>query len=174
MNRLGVSLRVITGDNKLVAAYIVRALDLDLAPEQIVTGGQMQSAKGKELTDLVQKGILFCEVDPDQKQVVIRELQKAKNVVGFMGDGINDVPSLEVADVSISVDNAVDVAKSAAQFVMLKDDLAVIEKAIVLGRGTVVNTFKYIMLVVSNNFGNMFSVAGASLLLPFLPMQPKQ
>jgi len=115
-----------------------------------------------------------AEVDPNEKERIILALKKTGHVVGYMGDGINDAPSLHSADVGISVDNAVDVAKEAADFVLLKQDLAVLMQGILEGRKTFANTLKYVFMAVSANFGNMFSVAGASLFLPFLPLLPKQ
>ena len=113
-------------------------------------------------------------MDPNQKERIILALKKTGHVVGYMGDGINDAPSLHSADVGISVDNAVDVAKEAADFVLLKQDLGVLQQGILEGRKTFGNTLKYIFMATSANFGNMFSVAGASLFLPYLPMLPKQ
>jgi Mg2+-importing ATPase len=117
---------------------------------------------------------IFAEVDPNQKERIILALKKPGHVVGYMGDGINDAPSLHSADVGISVDNAVDVAKEAADFVLLKQGLDVLHQGIVQGRKTFANTLKYVFMATSANFGNMFSVAAASLFLPFLPMLPKQ
>ena len=117
---------------------------------------------------------LFCEVDPNEKERIILALKKTRHVVGYMGDGINDAPALHAADVGISVDTAVDVAKEAADFVLLRNDLSVLREGILQGRRTFANTLKYVFMATSANFGNMFSVAGASLFLPFLPMLPKQ
>ena len=138
---LGVRLKMITGDNALVAA---------------------------EQTDI------FAEVEPNQKERIIRALRKGGHVVGYMGDGINDAPALHAADVSISVQGAVDVAKEAADIVLLEPDLAVLEAGVREGRRTFANTLKYVFMATSANFGNMFSMAGASLLLPFLPLLPTQ
>jgi Mg2+-importing ATPase len=117
---------------------------------------------------------IFAGVDPNQKERIILALKKRGHVVGYMGDGINDAPSLHSADVGISVENAVDVAKEAADLVLLKQDLDVLREGIVQGRKTFANTLKYVFMATSANFGNMFSMAGASLFLPFLPMLPKQ
>ncbi len=117
---------------------------------------------------------IFAEVEPNQKDRIILSLKKSGNVVGFMGDGINDAPALHTADVGISVDSAVDVAKEAADIVLLDRGLDVLVKGIVAGRKTFTNTMKYIFIATSANFGNMFSMAGASLFLPFLPLLPKQ
>jgi Mg2+-importing ATPase len=117
---------------------------------------------------------IFAEVDPNQKERIILALRKTKHVVGYMGDGINDAPALHTADVGISVDTAVDVAKDAADFVLLKQDLDILREGIDVGRVTFANTLKYILTTISANFGNMFSMAGASLLLPFLPLLAPQ
>jgi len=117
---------------------------------------------------------IFAEVEPNQKERIIQSLKKGGHVVGFMGDGINDAPALHTADVGISVDTAVDVAKEAADIVLLNQDLNVLCEGIVAGRQTFANTMKYIFMATSANFGNMFSMAGASLFLPFLPLLPKQ
>lgn len=118
--------------------------------------------------------IMFAEVDPNQKERIILALKKKCHVVGYMGDGINDIPALHAADVSISVDNAVDVAKESADFVLIEKSLEVLNSGIKLGRTTLNNTLKYILVTTSANFGNMFSMAGTSLFLPFLPLLPKQ
>ncbi len=117
---------------------------------------------------------VFAEVEPNQKERIILAMKKAGNVVGYMGDGINDGPALHAADVGISVDSAVDVAKEAAQIVLLEKDLGVLAKGVKEGRITFANTLKYVFMATSANFGTMFSMAGASLLLPFLPLLPKQ
>jgi len=117
---------------------------------------------------------IFAEVEPNQKERIIGLLKKAGNVVGFIGDGINDAPALHTADVGISVDSAVDVAKEAADIVLLEQDLAVLIDGVLIGRRTFTNTMKYVFMATSANFGNMFSMAGASLFLPFLPLMPKQ
>jgi Mg2+-importing ATPase len=122
----------------------------------------------------VEQTTIFAEVDPNEKERIILALKKRGHVVGYMGDGINDAPSLHSADVGISVDNAVDVAKDAADLVLMKQDLDVLREGIIQGRKTFANTLKYVFMATSANFGNMFSVAGASLFLPYLPMLPKQ
>jgi Mg2+-importing ATPase len=126
------------------------------------------------LWHLAERTTLFAEVDPNQKERIIRALQKTKHVVGYMGDGINDAPALHAADVGLSVDTAVDVAKDAADFVLLKTDLGILREGIDEGRMTFANTLKYILTTISANFGNMFSMAGASMLLPFLPLLAPQ
>jgi Mg2+-importing ATPase len=140
----------------------------------VVTGAELNSLSSGALLQAVNRANLFAEVDPNQKEQIIGALQKTAHVVGYMGDGINDAPALYTADVGISVDTAVDVAKDAADFVLLRKDLAVLHEGLVQGRTTFANTLKYVFMATSANFGNMFSVAGASLFLPFLPMLPKQ
>jgi Mg2+-importing ATPase len=172
LRALGVQLKVITGDNHLVARHLAAAIGLEV--EGVLTGAQLDDLHDDALLHLAERTTLFAEVDPNQKERLIRALQKTGHVVGYMGDGINDAPALHTADVGISVDSAVDVAKEAAEFVLLKQDLAVLHQGIVEGRRTFANTLKYVFMATSANFGNMFSMAGASLFLPFLPMLPKQ
>ncbi len=117
---------------------------------------------------------IFAETEPNQKERILSALRKAGNVVGYLGDGINDATALHAADVGISVDSAVDVAKEAADIVLLEHDLGVLAQGVRLGRPTFANTLKYVFITTSANFGNMFSMAGASLFLPFLPLLPKQ
>jgi Mg2+-importing ATPase len=170
--QLGVELKIITGDNKLVALHTARAVGLEATG--VLTGAQLGELRDEALWQAAERANLFAEVDPNQKERIILALQKMGHVVGYMGDGINDAPALHAADVGISVDQAVDVAKEAADFVLLEHDLAVLHEGIVQGRKTFANTLKYVFMATSANFGNMFSVAGASLFLPFLPMLPKQ
>ncbi len=172
LEQLGVQLKVITGDNHLVAQHAANAIGLEVSG--VVTGEQLDDMRDTALYYAVQHNTIFAEVDPTQKERIILALKKAGQVVGYMGDGINDAPSLHAADVGISVDNAVDVAKEAADFVLLKNDLEVLRQGIIQGRKTFANTLKYVFMATSANFGNMFSVAGASLFLPYLPMLPKQ
>jgi P-type Mg2+ transporter len=172
LKKLGVSLKIITGDNKLAAAHT--ALAVGIEDPQILTGADLGQMRDEALWQNAERIDIFAEVDPNQKEHIITALRKMGHVVGYMGDGINDAPSLHAADVGISVDSAVDVAKEAADFVLLKQDLEVLVDGIEEGRTTFANTMKYIFMATSANFGNMFSVAGASLFLPFLPMLPKQ
>ena len=172
LEQLGVQLKVITGDNHLVARHTANAVGLQISG--VVTGDQLDSMQQSALLYAVQHNNIFAEVDPAQKDRIILSLKKAGLVVGYMGDGINDAPSLHSADVGISVENAVDVAKEAADFVLLRTDLEVLRQGIIQGRRTFANTLKYVFMATSANFGNMFSVAGASLFLSFLPMLPKQ
>ncbi len=170
--KLGVQLKIITGDNRLVAKHTAQEVGLEHA--EVLTGDQLDELRDEALWHIAERTTIFTEVDPNQKERIILALQKTGHVVGYMGDGINDAPSLHSADVGISVENAVDVAKEAADFVLLQQDLEVLKQGILQGRRTFANTLKYVFMATSANFGNMFSVAGASLFLPFLPMLPKQ
>ncbi len=172
LEKLGVKLIIITGDNALVAKSL--ALQVGVKNPKILTGAQLQKMSNSALIHQAPLTHIFAEVEPNQKERIIIILQKAGNVVGFMGDGINDAPALHTADVGISVNTAVDVAKEAADIVLLSQDLDVLANGIIEGRKTFTNTMKYIFMATSANFGNMFSMAGASLFLPFLPLLPKQ
>ncbi len=172
LKQLGVELKIITGDNQLVARHTANSIGLEILG--IVIGDQLDDMRESALIYAVGHNDIFAEVDPAQKDRIILALKKAGQVVGYMGDGINDAPSLHSADVGISVENAVDVAKEAADFVLLRTDLEVLHQGIIQGRKTFANTLKYVFMATSANFGNMFSVAGASLFLSFLPMLPKQ
>jgi len=172
LSELGIELKIITGDNKLVAIHTAETIGINLS--NVLTGQDLDNLQDDALLHAVEGTNLFAEVDPNQKQRIIIALQKRGHVVGYMGDGINDAPSLHDADVGISVDSAVDVAKEAADFVLLKQDLNVLHQGILLGRATFANTMKYISVTTSANFGNMFSMAGASLFIPFLPLLPFQ
>jgi len=172
LERLGVQVKIISGDSHLVARHVGRAVGLPV--ERIITGAELATMKDEALMHLAPLTTLFAEVDPNQKERIIRALQKTGHVVGYMGDGINDAPALQVADIGISVDNAADVAKQAADFVLLEHNLDVLREGIEEGRHTFANTLKYISIVSSANFGNMISMALASLVLPFLPMLAKQ
>jgi Mg2+-importing ATPase len=156
----------------LVALHTAEAVGLEVAG--VLTGAELSNLRDEALWQAVDRTNLFVEVDPNQKERIILALHKMGHVVGYMGDGINDAPALHAANVGISVDQAVDVAKEAADFVLLERDLAVLRQGIVLGRTTFANTLKYVFITTSANFGNMLSMAGASLFLPFLPMLPMQ
>jgi len=169
---LGVGLKIITGDNRLVALHTAQAVGLTVTG--VVSGVELDELRDEALWQIAERANLFVEVDPNQKERIILALRKMGHVTGYMGDGINDAPSLHTADVGISVEKAVDVAKEAADLVLLKHDLAVLHQGIVLGRTAFANTLKYVFITTSANFGNMFSMAGASLFLPFLPMLPMQ
>jgi Mg2+-importing ATPase len=172
LQRLGVSLKVITGDNLLVAREVARRIGLREA--HIVSGAELRQVSDGALPQLASKTDVFAEVEPTQKERIILALRTAGHVVGYMGDGINDAPALHAADVGISVQGAADVAKDAADIVLLARSLEVLATGIREGRKTFANTLKYVFMASSANFGNMFSMAGASLLLPFLPLLPKQ
>jgi len=168
----GVAVKIVTGDNELVTKHICEKLGLPITG--ILTGAEMQVMDDYALSACVDNVNLFCRVNPTQKNRVILALKRRGRVVGYMGDGINDAPSLHSADIGISVDGAVDVAKSAAEMILLEQDLNVLHEGVVEGRRTYGNIMKYIMMGTSSNFGNMFSMAGATLFLPFLPMLPVQ
>jgi Mg2+-importing ATPase len=172
LNQLGVKLKIITGDNAMVAHAVARQVGFD--SPRIMTSSEMREVGGLALARLANDVDVFAEIEPAQKEQIILALKSAGNVVGYVGDGINDAPALHAADVGISVNNAVDVAKEAAQIVLMEHDLKVLVDGIRQGRVTFANTMKYIFLATSANFGNMFSMAGASLFLPFLPLLPKQ
>jgi Mg2+-importing ATPase len=169
---LGVTLKMITGDSHAVAASI--AQQVGLLKTSILTGSALQKLSDDALLHQVNQVNVFAEVEPNQKERIIVALKKAGNVVGYMGDGINDASALYAADVGISVDTAVDVAKEAADIVLMQKDLDVLLGGIKSGRTTFANTLKYVFMATSANFGNMFSMAGVSLMLPFLPLLPKQ
>jgi Mg2+-importing ATPase len=168
----GVQLKIITGDNQKVARHVAEAVNLPL--QGVLTGSELNDLHDEALWHLAERTTIFAEVDPNQKERIILALQKTRHVVGYMGDGINDAPALHAADVGLSVDTAVDVAKDAADFVLLKKDLDILRQGIDEGRMTFANTLKYILTTISANFGNMFSMAGASMLLSFLPLLAPQ
>ncbi|MFI5258287.1 MAG: cation-translocating P-type ATPase [Candidatus Limnocylindrales bacterium] len=168
----GVALKIITGDNDLVARHVAGLVGLQV--DGVLTGDQMRKLTHPALVARAPRTTIFARVDPDQKLQVIRALRESGHVIGYMGDGINDAPALHVADVGISVDNATDVARSAADIILLEPSLAAISQGVTEGRRTFANTLKYIRMGTSSNFGNMLSMAGAAALLPFLPMSPGQ
>jgi Mg2+-importing ATPase len=172
LERLGISLKLISGDNHRVAAYVGK--EVGLYGEAILTSRELREIGDEALLVHVREVDIFAEVEPNQKERIILALKKAGNVVGFMGDGINDASSLHAADVGISVDSGVDVAKEAADIVLLQKNLKVLVEGVQEGRRTFANTLKYVFMATSANFGNMFSMAGASVFLPFLPLLPKQ
>ena len=173
LKKLGISLKLITGDNKHVAAYVGRIVGL--SNPHILVGSDLNHISAEALTKLVNDIDIFAEIEPNQKERIILALRRtAANVVGYMGDGINDASALHAADAGISVDTAADVLKEAADIVLLEKDLGVLVKGVQEGRRTFANTLKYVFMATSANFGNMFSMAGASLFLPFLPLLPKQ
>ena len=172
LQQSGVQLKIITGDNDLIARHLAQLLKIP--DPQILTGGDMRRMNQSALLHAAPRTDIFAEVEPNQKELIILLLKKAGYVVGFMGDGINDAPALHAADVGISVNTAVDIAKEAADIVLLDRGLQVLLDGIEEGRKTFANTMKYVFMATSANFGNMFSMAGASLFLPFLPLLPKQ
>lgn len=172
LKRLGVSLKIITGDNRQVALHVAQGVGL--AVDGVLTGPEMQQLHDEALWHVADRTTIFAEVDPNQKERIITALKKTGHVVGYLGDGINDAPALHAADVGISVENAVDVAKETADFVLLEKTLDVLQQGIVQGRITFANTIKYVFTTTSANFGNMISMAGLSLMVPFLPLLPKQ
>ncbi|MFN8243193.1 MAG: magnesium-translocating P-type ATPase [Ferruginibacter sp.] len=172
LKRNGVALKIITGDNKLVAAYIAEKIGLH--PVTCISGSDLSNMSPEAMVHQVQAANVFAEIEPQQKEAIIKALRKSGNAVAYMGDGINDVAAINAADVGISTNNATDVAKDAADVVLLEKDLAVLNDGVIEGRRTFLNTLKYIYTNTSATFGNMFSMAGASILLPFLPMLPQQ
>jgi P-type Mg2+ transporter len=172
LRNIGVALKIITGDNRLVAANVSQ--QMGLKNERILTGPELGQMSDDALMKTVGGVEVFAEIEPNQKERIIIALKKAGNVVGYMGDGINDASAIHAADVGISVDSAVDVAKDAADIVLLEKDLGVLVQGVREGRATFANTLKYVFMATSANFGNMFSMAGVSLIIPFLPLLPKQ
>jgi P-type Mg2+ transporter len=173
LKKLGISLKVITGDNRHVAAYVGERVGL--FNPRILTGSDLSHISTEALVKVAKDIDIFAEIEPNQKERIILALRRtAANVVGYMGDGINDASALHAADAGISVDTAADVLKEAADFVLLEKNLGVLVKGVQEGRRTFANTLKYVFMATSANFGNMFSMAGASLFLPFLPLLPKQ
>lgn len=172
MKKLGIQLKILTGDNRYVAAHIGR--QLGIPEDRMLTGEDLEYYHEEALIKKVNDIHIFAELEPMQKERVVRALSKAGNVVGYIGDGVNDLSALHSADVGISVNNAVDIAKEAADFVLLEKSLKVLLDGIKEGRKTFINTIKYIFMTTSANFGNIISMAGASFILPFLPMLPTQ
>lgn len=168
----GVMVKVVTGDNDLVARKICK--EVGLSTEFVLLGSDVEPMSDDQLADAAMKTTLFARVSPSHKQRIIKALQSRKHTVGFMGDGINDAPALRTADVGISVDTAVDIAKESADMILLEKSLLVLEAGVVEGRKVFANILKYVRMGASSNFGNMFSVLGASAFVPFLPMTPIQ
>ena len=168
----GVTVKVLTGDNDLVTRKVCS--EVGIHAEKILLGSQVENLTDEQLAKEVETTDVFARLSPAHKKRVVQALQRNKHVVGFMGDGINDAPALRAADVGISVDNAVDIAKESADMILLEKNLMVLEEGVLEGRKVFVNILKYIRMGASSNFGNMFSVLGASAWLKFLPMQPIQ
>ena len=168
----GVSVRVLTGDNESVTRHVFKEIGVPVTG--VLSGAELEHLTDEALLGQLPRVNLFCRVNPQQKHRVLLALKRLGHVVGFMGDGINDAPALHAADVGISVDGAADVARAAADLILLEHDLSVVLDAVATGRGAVQNVSKYVLMGASSNFGNMFSMAGAALMLPFLPMLPIQ
>ncbi|HEY5892547.1 MAG TPA: magnesium-translocating P-type ATPase [Chthoniobacterales bacterium] len=172
LEKHGVTVKVLTGDNDLVARKVCRQVGLNA--DDVLLGGKVEAMTDDELAEAAERMQVFARLSPAHKQRIIRALQHKGHVVGFMGDGINDAPALHVADVGISVDSAVDIAKAAAAVILLEKDLMALDAGVIEGRKVFVNILKYVRMGASSNFGNMFSVLGASAFLPFMPMAPIQ
>ena len=168
----GVGVKILSGDNERVTQHVCAALGIPITG--LLTGTEIEALDDEALAARLEETNLFCRVTPVQKNRIILSLRHRGHVVGYLGDGINDAPSLHTADVGISVDSAVDVAKDAADIILLRQDLGVLERGVIEGRRAFGNIMKFIMMAMSSNFGNMFSMAGATLILPFLPMLPVQ
>ena len=172
LKKAGIELKILTGDNELVTRKVCEQLGFEV--KGVVLGSDVARLQDNALTRIVEKANVFAGVSPAQKDRIMSALKRNGHVVGFLGDGINDATSMHTADVGISVENAVDVAKESADIILLHKDLTVLNAGVLEGRKTFGNTMKYVLMGISSNFGNMFSAAGASMFLPFLPMLPTQ
>ena len=172
LEHLNIAIKIITGDNRFAAYHA--AQKIGIKEPCIITGDELNNLSPEALAVQVMKTTIFAEIEPYQKERIIRAVQESHQTVAYMGDGINDVAAIHAADIGISTNNATDVAKEAADFVLLDKDLSVLADGITEGRKSFANSMKYIFITTGATFGNMFSMAGASLLLPFLPMLPKQ
>ena len=172
LQKHGIEVKILTGDNDLVTKKI--CFEVGLPTDRILLGEQVERMDDKELAQTASEVAVFARLSPSHKERIIRVLREKGNVVGFMGDGINDAPALKAADVGISVDTAVDIAKESADVILLEKSLMVLEEGVLEGRKVFVNILKYVRMGASSNFGNMFSVLGASAFLPFIPMAPIQ
>jgi Mg2+-importing ATPase len=172
LHKHGVGVKILTGDNDLISRKVCR--DVGLEPDPMLLGDAVEKMSDTELADAAEKTTLFARLTPAHKQRIVRLLRSKGHVVGFMGDGINDAPALHAADIGISVDTAVDIAKESADLILLEKDLMVLDGGVIEGRKVFANILKYIRMGASSNFGNMFSVLGASAFLPFIPMAPIQ
>ena len=172
LQKHGVSVKVVTGDNELVSRKICH--EVGVPTDYMLLGGDVETMTDPQLEDVVERTTLFARLSPAGKQRVIKALQNKGHVVGFLGDGINDAPAIRAADVGISVDSAADIAKESADAILLEKSLLVLEEGVLEGRKVYANILKYVRMGASSNFGNMFSVIGASAVLPFLPMAPLQ
>jgi Mg2+-importing ATPase len=172
LHSLNVDVKVLTGDNEIITAYICKEVGMPV--EHLLLGSQIETMSDPELAEAASATSVFARLAPAHKERIIRALQSKGHVLGFMGDGINDAPALKAADVGISVDSAVDIAKESSDIILLENSLLVLEQGVLEGRRVFGNIVKYIKMAASSNFGNMFSVVGASAFLPFLPMLPIQ
>jgi Mg2+-importing ATPase len=172
LGSLNVDVKVLTGDNEIITAYICK--EVGISVEHLLLGSQIETMSETELAEAASTTSVFARLVPAHKEHIIRALQSKGHVLGFMGDGINDAPALKAADVGISVDSAVDIAKESSDIILLENSLLVLEQGVLEGRRVFGNIVKYIKMAASSNFGNMFSVVGASSFLPFLPMLPIQ
>jgi Mg2+-importing ATPase len=172
LKRHGVTVKILTGDNELVARKVCK--EVGLGSPTTLQGNRLAAMSEKELDEAVEETTLFVKLTPAQKGLVIQALKRKGHTVGFLGDGINDAPALREADVGISVDTGADIARESADIILLEKSLLVLEEGVLIGRRTYGNIIKYIKMAASSNFGNMFSVLGASIFLPFLPMRPLQ
>jgi Mg2+-importing ATPase len=172
LQKLGIEVKVVTGDNEIVAKKICR--DVDIPVNHIMLGDELENISDEELIQEIQHYSIFAKVSPLQKQRIVKVLKSKGHTVGFMGDGINDAAAIKEADVGISVDTGADIAKESADIILLEKDLMVLRSGVIYGRRTFGNIIKYIKMTSSSNFGNMFSMIGASIFLPFLPMLPLQ
>jgi Mg2+-importing ATPase len=172
LHGLKVDVKILTGDNEIIAAYICKEVGLPV--EQILLGSQVETLSEAALAASASATSVFARLAPAHKERIIKALQCKGHVLGFMGDGINDAPALKAADVGISVDSAVDIAKESSDIILLENSLLILEQGVLEGRRVFGNIIKYIKMAASSNFGNMFSVVGASAFLPFLPMLPIQ
>ncbi len=172
LHRLNVDVKILTGDNEIVTSYICKEVGMPV--ENLLLGSQIEAMSDDELAVALAASSVFARLAPAHKERIIRALQSKDHVVGFMGDGINDAPALKAADVGISVDSAVDIAKESSDIILLENNLLILEQGVLEGRRVFGNIIKYIKMAASSNFGNMLSVVGASVFLPFLPMLPIQ
>ena len=172
LHNLNVDVKILTGDNEIITAYICKEVGMPV--EHLLLGTQIEAMSEAELAEAASVTSVFARLAPAHKERIIRALQSKGHVLGFMGDGINDAPALKAADVGISVDSAVDIAKESSDIILLENSLLILEKGVLEGRRVFGNIVKYIKMAASSNFGNMFSVVGASAFLPFLPMRPIQ
>ena len=172
LHSLNVDVKILTGDNEIITAYICKEVGMPV--EHLLLGSQIEAMSETELAEAASVTSVFARLAPAHKEHIIRALQSKGHVVGFMGDGINDAPALKAADVGISVDSAVDIAKESSDIILLENSLLILEQGVLEGRRVFGNIVKYIKMAASSNFGNMFSVVGASAFLPFLPMLPIQ